>query len=267
MRLSIHHLTLTELTPEELATVAAELKCEHVCLFVKVPGDQPRSFPRVESLQHARALKKHLDYCGISVWNVDTFLILPDVDVATYRETLEISQTLGAQTINALNLSADLTAAAQTLHDFAQLAAPMGLNVVLEWFRFSKTSTLAGALELIERVDLPNVKLNVDILHLIRNGDVPKALGRVDPGLIGYAQICDGLLNVPVDEQMDEAVFDRNFPGEGEFPLMSFVTHLPVDGVLSIEAPVNRLRGSLSPKERASRAVAGTRRILASSPG
>lgn len=265
MRVSIHHLTLTELAPDELATVAAELQCEHVCLFVKVPGDQPRSFPRVEGVPQARALKQHLEHCGVSVWNVDTFMILPDADVAAYRETLDIAAVLGARTINALNLRGDLAGAAETLHDFAELAAPMGLTVVLEWFRFSETNTLAAALELVQRVDLPNVKLNVDVLHLIRNGDEPSALGRVDPAMIGYAQICDGPLTLPVGEQMHEAVFDRNFPGEGNFPLVSFVERLPVEAVLSIEAPVNRLRGALSPRERARRAVAGTRRILAGS--
>jgi len=265
MRVSLHHLTLTDLTPEELATVAAELECDHICLFIKVPGDNPLSFPRVESVQQARTLRKHIDTCGISVWNVDTFMILPDMNVSAYHETLEIAAVLGARTINAVNFSADPAGAAEALRNFAEIAAPMGLTVVLEWYRFSKTGNLAAALELVRQVDLPNVKLNVDVLHLIRNGNDPGAVGRVPPALIGYAQICDGPLSLPIEAQMHEAVFDRNFPGEGEFPLVSFVESLPVDAVLSIEAPVNRLREALSPRERAHRAVAGTRRILAAS--
>jgi sugar phosphate isomerase/epimerase len=263
MRLSSHHLTLTELAPAELAAVAAELKCEHICLFVKVPGAQPQSLPRVEGVAQARALKRHLDQAGITVWNVDTFVILPDMNVSAYRETLDIAAALGARTINAINLNAELTSAAAALRDFAELAAPMGLTVVLEWYRFSATNTLAAAVELVQRVDLPNVKLNVDILHLMRNGDEPSALGRVDPAMIGYAQICDGALSVPVDAQMEEAIHNRNFPGEGEFPLVNFTKGLPAHVVLSIEAPVNRLRQSLDPRERARRAVAGARRILA----
>jgi hypothetical protein len=38
---------------------------------------------------------------------------------------------------------------------------------------------------------------------------------------------------------------------------------LPPDAVLSIEAPVNRLRSVLSPMQRAARAVAGARAVLA----
>ena len=76
-------------------------------------------------------------------------------------------------------------------------------------------------------------------------------------------QICDGPPALPESAQGDESVFNRNFPGEGEFPLVGFVQHLPPDAVLSIEAPVNRLRPSLTPMQRATRAVEGTRRIPA----
>ncbi len=135
--------------------------------------------------------------------------------------------------------------------------------MVLEWFRYSSTKTLAAAVDLIRLIDQPNIQLNVDILHLMRNGDRPADLVTLAPALIHYAQISDGPMNQPESAQGDEALFNRNFPGEGEFPLVSFVRHLPPDAVLSIEAPVNRLRRSLTPMQRAARAVAGTRRILA----
>jgi sugar phosphate isomerase/epimerase len=135
--------------------------------------------------------------------------------------------------------------------------------VVLEWFRYSSTTTLGAAVELIRLADEPNIRLNVDVLHLLRNGGRPADLADVDASLIQYAQISDGPLDQPESAQADEALFNRNFPGEGEFPLVSFVRHLPPDAVLSIEAPVNRLRSVLSPMQRAARAVAGARAVLA----
>ena len=119
-----------------------------------------------------------LDGLGLSVWNVDTFMIQPGVKIEEYRETLEIAALLGARTINALNLfPADATAAAaQTLGSFSKLAAQTGLTVVLEWFRYSSTKTLGAAVELIRLADEPNIRLNVDILHLIRNGGRPADL-------------------------------------------------------------------------------------------
>lgn len=269
MRISLHHLAITETTPAEFVEIAAALRCDHVCLFVKIPPEQasafPYVFPRVQSVGAAQELKTRLDGLGLSVWNVDTFMVQPGVKIADYHETLEIAAVLGARTINALNLfPAEATAAAAaTLGSFSALAAQAGLTVVLEWFRFSSTRTLSAAVNLIRLADQPNIQLNVDILHLMRNGGQPADLAAVDPHLIHYAQICDGPLELPESAQGDEGVFNRNFPGEGEFPLVGFVQHLPPDAVLSIEAPVNRLRPSLTPMERASRAVAGARRVLA----
>ncbi len=273
MRISLHHLSITETTPIEFADIAAALRCDHVCLFVKIPAKQaaafPYTFPRVESVEAARELRMRLDGLGLSVWNVDTFMIQPGVKIEDYRETLEIAALLGARTINALNLfPTDATAAAaQTLGSFSKLAAQTGLRVVLEWFRYSSTQTLAAALELTRLADAPNIQLNVDILHLVRNGGLPADLADVDASLIQYAQISDGPMVQPESAQGDEALFNRNFPGEGEFPLVSFVRHLPRDAVLSIEAPVNRLRSVLTPMQRAARAVAGARGVLAAAAG
>lgn len=269
MRISLHHLTITETTPSEFADVAAAVGCDHVCLFVKIPAGPaaafPYVFPRVENAAAARELKTRMDGLGLSVWNVDTFMIQPGVKIEDYHETLEIAALLGARTINALNLfPADGTAAAaRTLASFSKLAAQAGLTVVLEWFRYSTTKTLAAAVELIGLAAEPNIQLNVDILHLMRNGGRPADLAGVDASLIQYAQISDGPLDQPESAQSDEALFNRNFPGEGEFPLVSFVSHLPRNAVLSIEAPVNRLRSVLSPIQRAARAVAGARSVLA----
>jgi sugar phosphate isomerase/epimerase len=255
MRISLHHLAITETTPAEFVEIAAALRCDHVCLFVKIPPEQasafPYVFPRVQSVGAAQELKTRLDGLGVKI--------------SDYHETLEIAAVLGARTINALNLfPAEATAAAAaTLGSFSALAAQAGLTVVLEWFRFSSTRTLSAAVNLIRLADQPNIQLNVDILHLMRNGGQPADLAAVDPHLIHYAQICDGPLELPESAQGDEGVFNRNFPGEGEFPLVGFVQHLPPDAVLSIEAPVNRLRPSLTPMQRASRAVAGARRVLA----
>jgi sugar phosphate isomerase/epimerase len=269
MRISLHHLAITETTPAEFVEIAAALRCDHVCLFVKVPPEQasayPYVFPRVQNVGAAQELKARLDELGLSVWSVDTFMIQPGVQSADYHETLEIATVLGARTISALNLfPAEATAAAaKALGSFSTLAAQAGLTVVLEWFRLSSTRTLSAAVDLIRLANQPNIQLNVDILHLMRNGGQPADLADVDPALIHYAQISDGPLEMPESAQGDEAVFNRNFPGEGEFPLVDFVQHLPPDAVLSIEAPVDRLRASLTPMQRAARALAGTRRILA----
>jgi sugar phosphate isomerase/epimerase len=262
VRISLHHLTLTETTPIEFADIAAASGCNHVCLFIKVPGDSPMNFPRIESVRQAHEFKRHLEGLGLSVWNTDTFMIQPGTRLADYRETLEIAAALGAKTINALDLLPDRNAAVDLLGSFSALAGEHGITALLEWYRYAKTNTLEDAVKLIRDTGQTNLQLNTDILHLIRNGNKPEDLAAVDPALLQYAQINDGPLVQPDDKQFTESVSERNFPGEEEFPSVSFIQHLPTQAVISIEAPVNRLRGSLTPLQRAQRAVAGTRRLL-----
>src|ERR1700722_1465981 len=72
MHISLHHLAVTETTPAEFAEIAAALRCDHICLFVKIPPAQesafPYVFPRVRSVGAAHELRTRLERLGLSVW-------------------------------------------------------------------------------------------------------------------------------------------------------------------------------------------------------
>jgi sugar phosphate isomerase/epimerase len=262
MNISLHHLTVSDVSTTELVDIASELGCSHVCFMLKTPGDDPLHLPRVQNVQEARALRQRLFDEGMGTYNTDTFIAHPDNDPAFFGQTLAIAAALGAKTLNCLNLHPDSAKAIEQFSRVNKMASDLGVQLVLEWFRFSQVKTLESAVEFVQAVDMPRMGLNVDILHLMRNGGRPEDLAKVDPQLMQYAQISDGPLNQPENKQFGEAVGDRNFPGEEEFPLVSFIQHLPEKAVISIEAPVNRLRERLGPRERAKRAVEGTRSIL-----
>jgi sugar phosphate isomerase/epimerase len=187
----------------------------------------------------------------------------PDVDLASYHETLDIAAALGAKTVNSLINHPDKNRTAEKLRDFSQLAKTYNLGVVLEWYRFSEVRTLREAVEFLKLAGSDNITLNVDILHLIRNGEGPSDMAKIDPTLMNYAQICDGPLKLPEDEQFQEAIGDRDFPGAGEFPLVSFIQHLPKGATVSVEAPVNRMSGKLSAAQRAKGGIDGARKVIA----
>jgi sugar phosphate isomerase/epimerase len=261
MRISLHHLTVQDVSPIEMADIAAETGYDSVCLFVKVPND-PGDFPRIQSTQAARELRKKLSDLGLSVHNTDTCMIKPGVKIPNYTETLEIAAALGAQTFNIISMDSDMNATADKVAAVAEMAHKVGIQPIFEWFRMSAVKTLRDTLDLLRRTGRSDIELNVDVLHLIRNGELPADLTTVAPRMKRYSQISDGPLVQPDDKQMDEAVANRNFPGAGEFPLMDFVKQLPADGVVCIEAPVQRMAGTLSAKERASRNIEGARNVL-----
>jgi sugar phosphate isomerase/epimerase len=118
------------------------------------------------------------------------------------------------------------------------------------------------AVELLGLAGGNNLGLNVDILHLIRNGETPADMIHVDPAIMFYAQLCDGPLRKPEQEQEDEAAANRLVAGQGEFPLVDFVRALPQDAVYSIEAPMSRLHRQLSASNMAKLHIESVRRIL-----
>jgi sugar phosphate isomerase/epimerase len=261
--ISLHHLTISDVPCTEAIDIAAKLGLQHVCFFVKVPGrPDPYNLPRVRSRQEAQELRQRMSDRGLSAYNTDTFMNYRGDDPHAYEESLEISGALGAKVINALSFDADRAASAARLRKFADMAADHGLGVIFEWLRFSHVKTLKDAVAFLEEAGGANLSLNVDVLHLIRNDELPNDLATVDPSLKRYAQINDGPMNISEDLMPLEAIAERNFPGEGEFPLVAFVEQIPPDAVISIEAPVNRLRGTLSPWQRAERNVEGTYKIL-----
>jgi len=262
MKISLHHFTIWDVSAEELIDIAAQLRCDHICTFVKTPRELPLPLPIVESVRRAQTLRDRATKAGVSVYNTDTFVI-GETEPAAHEESLEISSALGATTINSIYRSCERGLAARKLAAFARMAAKYNIAVLYEWSRLSKVRTLSDSIDFLRMVNEPNVQLNVDVLHLIRNGEHPADLGKADPGIIQYAQLSDGPAVLSEAEHVQEAMGERNFPGMGEFPLIEFVQKLPTTAVVAVESPVNRMRGVLSPTERATRAVDGTRRILA----
>jgi hypothetical protein len=60
---------------------------------------------------------------------------------------------------------------------------------------------------------------------------------------------------------MDEAMFDRMVPGEGELPLRDWIAALPADCAIGIEVPNMARLESLGPAEHARGVVAAARAL------
>ena len=61
---------------------------------------------------------------------------------------------------------------------------------------------------------------------------------------------------------MMDAMFARGVPGQGELPLRELIAALPPDMPVSIEVPrLSDLRGGMSPRDHAARAVQAARAL------
>lgn len=261
--LSLHHLTMTEVSPVDLIDIAAETGYQHVCLFTEVAGAYAPLFPATRDPATVREVIRRSRDTGVGVYNIEFFPLTPEVKVADFAAGLEIGARLGGRRATAIINDADDGRAADNFARLCELGAAFNLQVGLEFMPLSMVKTLAHARRILAAAGHPNGSIALDPLHLMRSGGSPADLAGLDPALIGYVQICDGPLDGGQD-YLAEAIGNRQVPGDGQFPLEAFVAAVPADAILSVEVPLNRLRDAgVAPRERARLALAGARRVLA----
>ena len=153
----------------------------------------------------------------------------------------------------------------RTMENLAQLCevgAPLGIRPMLEFMIYRSVGTLADAVRMVDRVRHPNLGICVDALHLSRSGGSPESLRNVDPGLLGYAQICDAPGTLPPAAQIPlEARSDRLDPGEGPLAAGRAAGRPAAGHPRSVEAPSLRV-AHLSCVQRAQAAARSTRALL-----
>ncbi len=146
----------------------------------------------------------------------------------------------------------------------AGLARAAGVGVLIEFAPLAHVPSLAAAAALVKQIQLSNLKIMVDTLHLARSGEGPDDLATIDANLFGYCQLSDGPLGtMDLMAYMMEAVYNRALPGDGELPLGAILAALPDDIIVSAEVPLQRQKEQgVSTHERARSILEATRRIV-----
>src|SRR3546814_5647456 len=98
--------------------------------------------------------------------------------------------------------------------EIVAMAREYDVTVTIESCPMLTVKTLAQALDVISAVNLPNFKLLIDTMHIVRSGE-SEDIVRLDPMLIDYVQISDGPMSVPDPQHyMSEAMHERMVPGD-----------------------------------------------------
>jgi sugar phosphate isomerase/epimerase len=106
-----------------------------------------------------------------------------------------------------------------------------------------------------------------DTMHFGRSAARISDLAALDPQFIGYVQLCDAPRIPVIEDYMEEAMFERMVPGEGELPLLDMLAALPRDRVIGLEVPLRReAEAGVGPHERLGRCVEAARNLLAQVP-
>jgi sugar phosphate isomerase/epimerase len=183
------------------------------------------------------------------------------VEIAAFAGGLARAAALGASVANVRILDDDAARSADNLGRLDEAARGHGIEVSVEFTGYGVPHILGWTLDVIRRAGCGKVSL--DPLHIARTGVPIEAIRRLDPGMIGYVQLCDGPLKATREDYGREGAYDRLPPGAGEFPLLDLLEATPPGFPLALEVPQERLLGKgASAMERARLAVDGARRLL-----
>jgi len=257
--LGLHQMTALDADPVELVSIAAQTGCGEVSVFVQplAPGDD--SMPLVNAENRA-AFQQRLRETGVRVANIEAFMIVPGVDVESFRPALALGVELGARGATALVMDPDEARAAAALARLCDIAAEFDLRIAVEFLALAPVcNSLQAVSALLARVARPNLGIGLDILHLVRSGGTPAEVAALAPGQAFNAQLSDSAdLSVTADYGR-EAAIERLAPGDGRFPLLEFLRALPAGTPLELEVPQPP---GPPPLARARHAVAGARRLM-----
>jgi sugar phosphate isomerase/epimerase len=267
-KLALEFISLFGLPPVPSAELAADLGCQHLTAVLEPIEYNPQGYPKY-SLRDDANLRREMIAAmrdrGVSISLGEGFAIFENIDVRqAYRGDLDVMAELGAPRINVVTFEPDRGRCFDQLATLTELAAAVGIATVVEFVPIFTIPDLPTALAAVRHVGRPDCKLLIDTMHVGRSGATAADLAAVDPALIDYVQFCDVPLVATNPDYMDEAMYERIMPGEGELPLVDMLAALPHDRVIGLEVPMRSLADAgIGPEERMKRCVDAARALFA----
>jgi sugar phosphate isomerase/epimerase len=127
----------------------------------------------------------------------------------------------------------------------ADAARHTDATIVYEFMPYDvNVGDLDTALQVVEGADAPNGGLAFDTWHLGKLRLDPDELRRVPPKWVSWVELSDGPYEY-AEDRLDEVINRRQLPGEGEFPIVEYVStfrELGYDGPWGVEVLSEELR-------------------------
>ena len=265
--LGIDRLSVFNMPPLEFVALTAQLGCQSVGIGLVPTGYNPHHYADW-SLRDDAGLRRDLlaasRDAGVAIALVEGFAHIPGQAMSRFAADLDLVAELGCPRINVVSLEKDLPATIAAFAELTQMAARRGVEVCAEMGSLGPIAHVEQANALVAGVAMANFSLLIDSMHFFRLGNNVEQFAALDPVAIGYVQLCDAPLAPRFDSYLEEAMYERMVPGEGELPLRAFAALVPDNVVVSLELPQRSLaEQGLGPYQRLAPCVAAARALWA----
>lgn len=263
--LSLSYYSVPELDAVQAVQTAADCGCAHAGL--RLLGGQPggSEMPLMTEPALRRELLAEMEARGVSALDANTARLVPESDVAAFAPFLDAAAELGAKHVLTTLDDGEAERALENFSRLCEAAAERNLTIDLEFVPWLSVHDLAAAAQLVRRCGHPAAGVALDALHFCRSGSSLEDLAALPKGWFRYLQVCDAPSKKERpdrDALIHEAVKERLLPGEGDIDLAGLLRAFPAPLPLALEIPQSVLAQRLPARQRVSRAVEATRRLL-----
>jgi len=263
-RLLIAPTSLQESAPIEYIEATARAGYDGIGLRVHRSPGLP-FHPVLGDAALIREMKLRIADSKLEVFDLYSFYLEPETDVATFAPAMELGASFGAKYATVMGADTDWSRQRDNFARTCDLAAQFSLTCSVEFAVIRPLATLPQTVQLITEAKR-EAAICIDPLHLARSGGSPADVKALDPKYFPYAQMSDGVL---APGEPNPALFGklgfgtRHLPGEGTLPLRELLAALPADIPLSVELPISLAAPGTSAHDWARITLESTRRCLA----
>lgn len=267
--LSLAHLTVIDLDPPAMIRLAADTGFDAVGLRLVRVTDTSPGYPLHQNPADLRATLGTLAETGMAVQDIEFLRLTPGFAAADMAAVLEAGAALGAHHVICAPYDPDLSRMADNLAALADLALPLGIAPVLEFFPWTVVPTLAAAVAVVEASGNARIGVLADALHFDRSGSALADLAALPSQRVPFLHLCDAPVAPPYSEA--QLLFagreERLPPGEGQIGLAAFLRAAPPGTPVALEVPMTAATRAHGPAHVAARVIAAARVLLAGVDG
>lgn len=247
-----------EFPPEQVVYAAAEAGFNAVGIWCELDSWTTEKTQRV---------KTALDETGLCALDIEVAWFQPGEAIDRQDRFVDIATEIGAQNILCVSSEPNINDTKNRFEHLCKRTEGTNIRVALEFLAITEINTLAKAREVVETVNHPAGAILVDALHLSRTGSSAEDLKSIDANLLPYIQLCDAskdLLDASMDGILEDALFLRKLPGQGELPLHELLASMDASTPISLEVRSRALIEQFpdSPLGRAQAVYQATQRFL-----
>ena len=263
--ISLAALTVLELTPPQMVSCAAEAGYSHVGIRLLPATLTEPQYDIVGDTPLLREVEARLADTGVKVLDVEIFRIKPETRVADCEAAIATAARLGASELLVAGNDPDESRLVDTFGAFCDLAESYGLGAGLEFMPWTDAKDLNQAARIVAATGRGNAAVLIDPFHFSRSRSRIEDIAAIPASRLRIMQFCDVPAAIPptLDEILAQARGERLFPGDGGLDLLGILRAVPPGIPLSIEVPTLTLARTVGATERARRALAATKRVLA----